>query len=356
MGLRDLASAWIRANSPIPEVWQQFETQFADALRRKVGYSFMLGSRLTRTGSPYAAYCHAGELFTFVLTPRQAKQLGLSENVTRSAAGHVQHNHEPRPEPLIRIEEVSLDSQSLTWEDAISGSFKWSTSQPWLREMCLQVAIEPPGCGTTILWSYFGNVFPGTTTHRFSVSCRGLPPANANSFIGVLPLFVQICIMEEEKPQEFDPWHPAYGQHVHKVHEPYRSSIIGRIRTFRRQRHSGCRQGFHIFILDRSGGNGKLASTRPPTITPLPGSQNHRYRARDDWWFAGTLFADFLACVFASALTAFGFDRLLPFDTDSFGVLAVLDFDAFFAFSSFRLFNYIYCIERPSEDFTETFH
>jgi hypothetical protein len=227
MGLLDLASAWIRATSPFPVIWKDFETRLDDALGRKAGCSFMLGSQLTKSGSPYAAYCHAGELFTFALTPKQAQRLALRQDLLVCAAGCVEHNHEPRPEPLIHIEEVSLDKQSLNWEDAISGSFKCSTGQPWLREMCLQVAIEPPGFATTILWSYFGHLPPGISTQRFSVSCRGLSPANAESFAGVLPLFIQIGIMEEEQPQVLDPWHPMYGQQIHAVPEPFHPAVLG---------------------------------------------------------------------------------------------------------------------------------
>jgi hypothetical protein len=227
MGLRELASAWIRATSTDPEVTEKFETKLDDALRRNVGCSFMLGSRLTTSGVAYATYCHAGELFTFPLPQQQAARIGLRADMLVHSMGATLHNHEPHPEAMIKLDEVSLDSQTLRWEDTIAGSFKCSTSQPWMREMCLEVAIEPPGCGSTILRSYFGYVPPGTSTHRFSVSCGGLAPANAQSFAGILPLFVQICVVEEEKTQALDPWHPIYGQQVHATADPFRPHVIG---------------------------------------------------------------------------------------------------------------------------------
>jgi hypothetical protein len=91
----------------------------------------------------------------------------------------------------------------------------------------VEVTIEPPGCATTILRSYFGFLPLGTSTQRFSVSCGGLSPPGTESFAGILPVFVQIGVMEEEKPQALDPWHPVYGQQIHAVPEPFRSSVIG---------------------------------------------------------------------------------------------------------------------------------
>lgn len=70
MLLRDLASAWVHSNCPLPDLQANFLDHFDRAADRGVTCSFTLGRELTRSGTSYLIYCYGGELFAFEFTPR----------------------------------------------------------------------------------------------------------------------------------------------------------------------------------------------------------------------------------------------------------------------------------------------
>jgi hypothetical protein len=212
MILRDLASAWVRANCPRTEVQNGFLQRLDDALRRGVGCSFVIGKRLTKDGKPYLVHCFCGELFAFPLTPRQAEWLHVSDVQLVSARGLAEHNHEPHADPPVRLEQVQIDSaEVLDRSKPIKGTLNYQADQFWVMRLAIQAACEPAGGNSMVLYHHLHDLPRGAGTIRFQFPPIGeLKNGEGQPFVGVLPIFFQICIVgEPEKTSRSVPGGPT---------------------------------------------------------------------------------------------------------------------------------------------------
>lgn len=199
MILRDLASAWVRANCPRTDVQDGFLQRLDDALGRGVGCSFVIGRKLTKDGKPHLVHCFCGELFAFQLTPRQAARLKVKDAMLVSASGLTEHDHEPHPEPPVRLEQVDVDSaDALDRSKPITGTLKYRTDQMWVMPVAIQAACEPAGRTCTVLYHHLDHLPRGDGTIRFQLPAIGeLQNREGEPFAGVLPIFLQVCIVGE---------------------------------------------------------------------------------------------------------------------------------------------------------------
>lgn len=227
MILRDLASAWVRANCPRVDVQEGFLQRFDDAIHRGVGCSFMIGRKLTKDGNPHLVHCFCGELFAFQLTPRQAARLKVNDAELVSARGLTQHDHEPHPEPPVLLELVEVDSaDALDRSKPITGTLNYRADQWWVMPVALQAACEPAGQTSATLYHHLDHLPRGEHTNRFQ-----FPPINAlqnrdrQPFVGVLPIFFQLCIVgEPEKDRPTVPHGPGTrpGHLLPRAPQPHR--------------------------------------------------------------------------------------------------------------------------------------
>ena len=199
MDLRELASAWIRANCPRADVQDGFLQPLDEALHRGVGCSFLIGRELTKGGKPYVVHCFCGELFAFQLTPRQAARLQVNDAELVSARGVTQHDHEPHPEPPVRLEQVEVDSAgALDRSKPVTGTLTYRTDKWWVVPVAIQAACEPASGTSMVLYHHLDHLPRGDGTIRFSFPPIGeLQDHQGAPFAGVLPLFFQLCIVGE---------------------------------------------------------------------------------------------------------------------------------------------------------------
>jgi len=142
MILRDLAAAWVRANCLGSDVQDDFLERLDDALRRGVGCSFVIGRKLMKDGKPHLVHCFCGELFAFQLTPRQASRLKVKDAMLVSASGLTEHDHEPHPDPPVRLEQVDVDSaNALDRSKPITGTLTYRSDQMWVMPVAIVLDI-----------------------------------------------------------------------------------------------------------------------------------------------------------------------------------------------------------------------
>jgi hypothetical protein len=196
MMLRDLAAAWARANCPRVEVQEEFLHRLDRALTESVGCSFVVGRNLTKSGSPFLIHCFCGEFFAFRLTERQAALLHVGDDMFVSASGLNQHNHEPHPEPPVRLEAIHVDNpDALDRSLPIRGTLKYRTEQWWFMPLAIQAACEPAGQNNVVKYHHLGDLASGEGTIPFSLSpIADLRDRTGEPITGVVPLFFQLCV------------------------------------------------------------------------------------------------------------------------------------------------------------------
>lgn len=203
MTLRDLATTWIEANCPSKDLQNDFLRRLDEALMRSVGCSFIVGGQLTWAAKPYLVYCYCGEFFAFQLTPQQAASLNVQKNVLVSSFGLQRQNHQPRPQPLVQLKQVTIDhAERLDGSSSINGAISYWSDPMWALPLAVQVVCEPPGRNSTTLYHHFDRLSQGEGTLHFTlspISTVGDPfgVREAQAFEGVIPLFVQIGIVGE---------------------------------------------------------------------------------------------------------------------------------------------------------------
>jgi hypothetical protein len=215
MIVRDLALAWVQAHCFSSDVRKVFLEDLDRALARSVGCSFILGRELTQCGRPYLVYCFCGELFTFPLTPRQAARLKVGDATLISAGGAAEQHHDPRPEPLVRLEGVEVDgAESLDRETPIKGTLRYRTDHWWDLPLAIQMVCESGGRTTMALYHHLVSLPRGAGTVHFSLSpVDGLRDHEGQPFAGILPFFFQLCIVGE--PEKVRPAGPMGGPSGH---------------------------------------------------------------------------------------------------------------------------------------------
>lgn len=217
MLLRDLALAWVTANCPSSELQHDFVQRLDEALLRSVGCSFIIGRKLTKAGKPYLVHCFCGELFAFQLTPRQAARLKVTDAMLVSASGLTRHNHEPHPDPPVRLGQVEVDNaESLDRSVPTKGLLKYRADQWWMMPLAIRAACEPAGRASKALYHHLDGVPRGEGSVRFLLAPIGdLRDRQGQPFGGVLPLFFQLCIVGE--PEKTSPATP-FGPSTHLGH------------------------------------------------------------------------------------------------------------------------------------------
>jgi hypothetical protein len=212
MILRELATAWVRANCPNADLQRDVLQWLDEAIGQGVGCSFMIGRNLTKSGTPYLVHCFCGELFAFPLTLQQASGLNLGDSKLVSARGLTAHAHEPRPSALVTLEQVAIDgAEALDRSQPIKGTLKYRTNQLWSLPLALVAVCEPPGRMNVLLYYHLNHLAQGEGEMRFQLPVMDkLRNREGGPFTGVLPLFFQINIVgEPEKGAKTAPGTPA---------------------------------------------------------------------------------------------------------------------------------------------------
>ena len=201
--LRDLVAAWVRSNCPRTDLQANLLQHFDRAADRGVTCSFTVGRELTRSGKAFMIYCYAGELFAFELTAEQAVRLHVADNMLQCAEGPRQHPTESKPEPVVWIEEVTVDNAAALDPMApITGTLRYRTTQLLREPIAIRVTCEPPGRGSTCLYYHLLRLQPPAGTVRFTLSSVGdLRDGNGVPFVGALPLFFQVVTTSGPQPQ-----------------------------------------------------------------------------------------------------------------------------------------------------------
>ncbi len=199
MILRDLAAAWVQANCPRADVQDEFLLRLDDGIRRGVGCSFLIGGMLAKNGKPHLVHCYCGELFAFQLTPRQAAWLNVADAELVSARGMVEHNHEPHPEPPVRLEQVEIDNaNALDLTKPITGTVKYRADQMWVLPVAIQAVCEPAGRTSMVLYHHLHHLPRGEDSIPFRLlPIDDLRNREGQPFAGLLPIFFQIGIVGE---------------------------------------------------------------------------------------------------------------------------------------------------------------
>lgn len=198
MSLSNLATSWIRANCSRPDVQADMLGRFQDAMQRGVGCSFLLGRQLVKSGKPCLVACFCGELFAFQLTPRQAAKMNVKDKMLVASIGLSPHFHAPRPAVPVRLTQVEIEGAAMLARNApIVGTLQYSADRPWLTPVAIQVVCEPAGRSSVVLYHHLAGLHAGAHTIRFSLSApQNLQDRSGEPFVGVAPLFFQICLLE----------------------------------------------------------------------------------------------------------------------------------------------------------------
>lgn len=211
MQVRDLAQAWVSANCPNPDVQKDIGRNLDSALARGVGCSFIIGRRLTRTAAPYLIHCYCGELFAFQLTPPQAARLRIKDSVVVFGSSCTHHNHTPHAEPPVNLVQAEVDgAEALDHSLPVEGTLKYHTGPWWTMPLAVQVTCEPAGRPSKSLYHHFGSLPGGDGSIRFATPPIGdLLDGQGHAFTGILPLFLQICVVgEADTHRLYDPLEP----------------------------------------------------------------------------------------------------------------------------------------------------
>lgn len=220
MALRDLATAWVRANCPRPDVQQNFLQHLDDAIQRSVNCSFMIGRDLTKIGKPFLVYCFRDEVFAWALTPQQAARLAVADNMLVCAASSFVDHSDPKNEPAVWLEHVEIDSaEALDRSQPITGTLHYRTAEFIADPLAIQAMCEPPGRPSTILFHHLHGLIPPQDEIRFSLPPLGdMRDDQGTQFVGVVPLFFQIC-MAPRPPQ------PAFSCRPSPIPSPLISAL-----------------------------------------------------------------------------------------------------------------------------------
>jgi len=216
----DMAKIWVEASCPEPKVRADLLRHLKEALGRGVGCSFLLGSDLTRSGKPTMVYCFCGELFTFELTADQAEHLRLEPGLLVAARGLSQHDHDSRPEPLVRLRRVEVaNGEALDRQAPVKAILEYQTDRWWHLPLVVQVTCEPAGCTRMVLYHHLVNLPSGEGTIHVSLpKLDGLLDRHGQPLTGVLPLFFEICQAQPSQQQQhgIKPPGPA-APHLHQL-------------------------------------------------------------------------------------------------------------------------------------------
>jgi hypothetical protein len=211
MALRELALEWARANGATPQLEGHFCRLLDQALPHKRGCMFLVGRGHTRSRKAFLLQCFCGELFTFQLTLRQARQLKLNDGMVRGAISRNEQFHGPRAEPPVRLESVTLEQTTALDADApLKGMLRYSTGRYLDLPIVLQVVLEPPVSYGTTRYIHGIHLLPGERDIPFCFQ-RGGGHREPHPYAGPLPLFFQFCTTAEPaKPEGLHPWMPGY--------------------------------------------------------------------------------------------------------------------------------------------------
>lgn len=200
--LRELAATWVQANCPNPAVHKDFLGHLDHAVARGVGCTFLVGRELTKRAKPMLVACYCGELFAFELTKRQAKQLKMRANALTLSSGAVRHDHGPKPEPLVWLERIDVDSaDGLVRNAPITGALHYRTNRMFREPLAVHVTCEPLGRASVTLLSYPPALHPPAGIVRLSFPALGKSlDRRGEPFIGAVPLFFRVFTADEPAP------------------------------------------------------------------------------------------------------------------------------------------------------------
>lgn len=207
MSLSNLATTWIQANCPRSDVQEQMLCRLQEAMQRGVGCTFLLGRQLVKSGKPFMVTCFCGELFAFQLTPQQASKMNVADDMLVSSPGLSPHFHAPRPEVSVRLTQVEIEgADALDRSAPITGTLTCEADRWWLTPVAIQAVCEPAGRTSVVLYHHLYDLHAGVHTIRFALSApHNLCDRRGEPFVGVAPLFFQICLVGEPAELNFAP-------------------------------------------------------------------------------------------------------------------------------------------------------
>jgi hypothetical protein len=225
MALRELATAWVRANCPNRAVHKDFLKHLDRAVGHGVGCTFLVGRELTKRAKPMLVTCHCGELFAFDLSTQQIERLCVNDNMLVCWPGATRQDHGPKPEPLVWLEEVDVVHASCLDRNApITGTLRYRTDRLFLEPLAIHVTCEPPGRASMTLYSYPPALHPPAGAIRFSCSSLGdMPDRDGVRFAGAVPLFFRVFTADEPVRPAVAAPHvaPIHGSHTPATSWPH---------------------------------------------------------------------------------------------------------------------------------------
>lgn len=168
------------------------------ALERGVGAWLLVGKHLTRSGKAFLIQCFCGEFFVYQLTPRQAAVMGAEPDILSSGYGVTPHHHEPRGETTVRLGEVRIElADQLMLQQSIRGRLNYSSDWTYPIPLALQVSCETVSRTSKLLYHHLGKLVAGDGVLEFSLPPIGdLDDRQGRSFRGLLPLYLQLCVVQ----------------------------------------------------------------------------------------------------------------------------------------------------------------
>lgn len=200
MALRDLATAWVRANCP-PDVQTTFLQHLDQSIQRRVNCSFMIGRDLTKIGKPLLVYCFRDEVFAWALTLQEAERMSVADNMLVSAGSPLVNEPLPMVSPVVSLEGVDVDNvTALDRTQPITGTVRYRTHEFITKPLAIRATCEPPGAPAAILSHNMFMLRPPEGDIQFSLPPLGdLLDVDGKQFAGLVPLFFQIWLTAQRE-------------------------------------------------------------------------------------------------------------------------------------------------------------
>ncbi len=212
MALRELATAWVRANCPRSDVQENITQHLDHAVQRGANCSFMIGRELTKSEKPCLVYCFRNEVFAFVLTPIQAARLNVTDSLLVCAESPRVNQPVPTAEPVVWLQDVEVDNAAvLDRSQPITGTLRYRTAEFITDPLAIHAVCEPPGRPSTILSHHISCLPLPKGAIRFSLPALGeLRDAAGFQFTGLVPIFFQMWLTSKVAAQADSPFqHPS---------------------------------------------------------------------------------------------------------------------------------------------------
>ncbi len=153
--LRDLADKWATIHIPDPVVRKDFLRSFDAAVRKKIDFYLLIGSKLMRQPTARLVHCFANELFIFSLSRGQAISFGVKPAWMSCTEGNPCQLPDPGGPTLLTLYNVRLaGGTTLQGCDPVVGSCQYSASGNVSLPYALEMEYAIHGKARVKCWFY----------------------------------------------------------------------------------------------------------------------------------------------------------------------------------------------------------